>query len=297
MDINQLRYYVEVCNCGSISKAAERVHLSQQGLSLSIRRLETELNADLFYRKPGGIVLTEFGKTVKEEAEQILKHVENIYTLSNHFKSGRPCIRVAITESIIVRLPAKLQQILLTGSEHFDVNLVELFSCDVANAVNTGKADFGILYGDCDDTLFDHTVIDEVRQVIIVNKAHPLANQSSVTIRELASHPFIAPSEEAYPRHFLNRLFKEEHLDFNVAYVCNRPRQVIDLVSNNPLLVSRTIADEVTDRDLSKVSVLELSDKPFSLTVRLINKKGRQFSVYEKLFNMQVLSSYKADGL
>lgn len=295
MDINQLRYYIEVCNCGSISKAAEKVHLSQQGLSLSIRRLEQELEADLFYRKPGGIVLTELGKAVKEEAEELLKHVDNIYSLSNKLSSGRPRIRIAISESIIVRLPAKLQQILLTGCEDFDVDLIELFSYGVADAVSTGRADFGILYGDCDEDKFDATVLDVVRQVIIVNTAHPLARQKTVTLRELAGLPFIAPSEESYPRRFLNRLFKEENIPLQVAYICNRPRQVIDIISNNPLLVSRTIADEITDKDLSKISVLELSDKPFSLPIRLINKQSRQFSVYEKLFMFQALNAYDPD--
>lgn len=295
MDINQLRYYIEVCNCGSISKAAEKVHLSQQGLSLSIRRLEQELEADLFYRKPGGIVLTELGKAVKEEAEELLKHVDNIYSLSNKLSSGRPRIRIAITESIIVRLPAKLQQILLTGCEDFDVDLIELFSYEVADAVSTGRADFGILYGDCDEDKFDATVLDVVRQVIIVNTAHPLARQKTVTLKELAGLPFIATSEGSYPRRFLDHLFKEENIPLQVAYICNRPRQVIDIISNNPLLVSRTIADEITDKDLSKISVLELSDKPFSLPIRLINKKGHQFSVYEKLFMFQALSAYDHD--
>lgn len=295
MDINQLRYYIEVCNCGSISKAAEKVHLSQQGLSLSIRRLEQELEADLFYRKPGGIVLTELGKAVKEEAEELLKHVDNIYSLSNKLSSGRPRIRIAITESIIVRLPAKLQQILLTGCEDFDVDLIELFSYGVADAVSTGRADFGILYGDCDEDKFDATVLDVVRQVIIVNTAHPLARQKTVTLKELAGLPFIATSEGSYPRRFLDRLFKEENIPLQVAYICNRPRQVIDIISNNPLLVSRTIADEITDKDLSKISVLELSDKPFSFPIRLINKKGHQFSVYEKLFMFQALSAYDPD--
>lgn len=58
MEINQIRYYIEVCNVGSMSKAAEKLHMSQQGLSLAIRRLEAELGCDLFYRKSSGLVLT-----------------------------------------------------------------------------------------------------------------------------------------------------------------------------------------------------------------------------------------------
>lgn len=295
MDINQIRYFLEVCRSGSITKAAEIINISQQGLSLSIKRLEAELKGGLFYRKPSGIVLTELGKLVMAEAEQIEEHVERIYSIARSRGEGQKIIRVAITESIIVRLPAKLQQILLTGSEDFGIELVELFSYEVADAVNSGRADFGILYGECDENKFDSTLLDIISQVIIVNKKHPLSGQSTVTLSELAGLPFIAPSEESFPRCFLNKLFKEKGLPLNVAYVCNRPRQVIDIVSNNPILISRVVSDEITDLDLDKISVLELTDNPFFLPIRLISKKGSSSSVYGKLFKLQAIDAYKSN--
>lgn len=64
-----------------MSKASEKLHLSPQGLSLAIRRMEDELGCDLFYRKSSGLILTEIGQQFKTEAEAALRHVDNIYSL------------------------------------------------------------------------------------------------------------------------------------------------------------------------------------------------------------------------
>lgn len=63
MDINQLRYFIEICKLGSMSKAAVSLNISPQGISAAIRRLEDELMADLFYRSANGLELTNLGKS------------------------------------------------------------------------------------------------------------------------------------------------------------------------------------------------------------------------------------------
>ena len=79
MDINQLRYFIEICKLGSMSKAAVSLNISPQGISAAIRRLEDELMADLFYRSANGLELTNLGKSVYSEALIIVEHVDKIY--------------------------------------------------------------------------------------------------------------------------------------------------------------------------------------------------------------------------
>lgn len=73
-------YYniVEVWKCGSISKAAQNLYLSQPNLSLSIRNIELELGFDIFKRKSTGVELTEEGRLFIRSAQNILNEVENI---------------------------------------------------------------------------------------------------------------------------------------------------------------------------------------------------------------------------
>ena len=200
-------------------------------------------------------------------------------------------ISVAITNSVIVRLPAKLQQLLINGSEEFEVKLFEGYSSNCVDMVSDDDAVFGIVYCDCDTSKFDVTTLDMVKQVIIVSREHPLAIKDEIEIKDLDNVPMAVPDEYSTPRIELSQKFEAAGARLNVAYVCNRPRQVIDIVSNNTGLAARTIADEITERDLEKVKVLELKNDPFLLPVNLIARKDRHFSMHERLFRHMIIDS------
>lgn len=293
MDINQILYFIEVCNTGNISKAAEKLHLSQQGLSASIRRLELELGADLFYRKANSIVLTDAGRAVLSEANAIATHVNRIYEHCSPKKSGRFRIRIAITESLIVRFPTELQRLLINGNHDFEVSMVEGYSADCCNRVDENDCVMGIIYGHPDEKKFDITSLDVVKQVIIVNKAHPLSQLKTIPMSALDNIPMVLTRKGSFPRDNFARMFEENQLQLNVAYECDRPRQTIEIVSNNPLLAARTIADEVTEQDLERIAVLHLENDPFLLPVKLITRKGRELNSFERVFRRMILDCYK----
>ena len=72
MDITQVRYAVTVAKCGSLSKAAEALYLSQPALTQRIKHLETELGYSLFCRSPQGFSLTPAGKQFCANAQPLL---------------------------------------------------------------------------------------------------------------------------------------------------------------------------------------------------------------------------------
>lgn len=78
MNTKHLAYLVEVAKCGSISKAAKKLYLSQPSLSASIAALEEEIGVVLFRRSRSGVVLTEQGEQIIEVAVEILRGVDQI---------------------------------------------------------------------------------------------------------------------------------------------------------------------------------------------------------------------------
>lgn len=293
MDINQICYFLEICKSEKMSVAAENLHITQQGLSIAMRRLETELGRDLFYRKQNGLVLTDSGKFFKGEAESILRHVDKIKNYFSDQAMGKTVISMTVTSSIIVRLPISLQQLLINGNEDFSIRLVESYSKNCAEMVSNNESDFGIIYGTCDEEMLEYITLDNVRQVIIVNKKHPLAANDDISIRELSGLPFVAPDQFSWPRINLGNMFAERGAKLNLVYECNRPRQTIDLVSNNPKLVARTIEDEITKRDLEKIKVLKLREDPFLMPINLITRKGRALNAGERIFKHLIMNAFK----
>lgn len=293
MDINQIYYFLEVCESGKMSKAAENLHITQQGLSIAMRRLETELGRDLFYRKQNGLVLTDNGKFFKSEAASIIRHVDKIRNYFSDQAIEKTAINITVTNSIIVRLPISLQQLLINGNDDFSIRLVESYSKNCADMVFNNESDFGIIYGTCDEERLEYITLDSIKQVIIVNRKHPLAAYDEVSIQDLSGLPFVAPDQFSWPRINLSNMFVNHGAKLNLVYECNRPRQTIDLVSNNPKLVARTIEDEVAKQDLEKIKVLNLKDDPFLMPVNLITRKDRVLNSSERIFKHLIINAYK----
>ena len=76
MDIRQLRYFVGVVQAGSLSRAAEQLHVVQSAISHQLASLESELDRQLLTRGPKGIALTDAGTVLYRHAETILRQVE-----------------------------------------------------------------------------------------------------------------------------------------------------------------------------------------------------------------------------
>jgi LysR family nitrogen assimilation transcriptional regulator len=68
MDLKQLEYFLRVEECGSFSAAAALLHIAQPSLSRQIRLLELELRQSLFIRHGRGVIVTEAGKLLAEQA-------------------------------------------------------------------------------------------------------------------------------------------------------------------------------------------------------------------------------------
>ncbi len=75
---NDLTYFLEVAHTGNLSRAAERIGISQPSLSLSIKRIEQELGLDILIRTKRGVYLTKSGKHLLKHARQMQEYWQQI---------------------------------------------------------------------------------------------------------------------------------------------------------------------------------------------------------------------------
>lgn len=80
MTIDQLRSLIWIHRLGSINKASEQMHISQQALSTSMKKLESEVGHDLLIRNTNGVALTENGRTLEKFAEEMLQKLDKTLT-------------------------------------------------------------------------------------------------------------------------------------------------------------------------------------------------------------------------
>src|ERR1700722_13215247 len=75
MDFHQLRYFLAVAECGNVSRAAARCHVTQPSLSQQLKKIESHLGVKLFDRLGRGVALTDAGKALLPRARKILSDV------------------------------------------------------------------------------------------------------------------------------------------------------------------------------------------------------------------------------
>jgi DNA-binding transcriptional LysR family regulator len=89
LELKDLRYFIAVAEEGHVTRAAERLGMEQPPLSIRIKALEQHLDLQLFRRKPRGMELTDAGRTLLEEARQVLLRLDHAVAATKSVARGQ----------------------------------------------------------------------------------------------------------------------------------------------------------------------------------------------------------------
>lgn len=144
MKMKQLEYLIKIAECGSISKAAQELYVSQPSLTKAISNLEEEYHVQLLLRKPRGVELTIEGKSFLHYARSVVtaaRALENSFF--GHGGADRSRLFVASQQLDFVH-KLILKTYLQNQGRSLHYNLVETDRNDVTRMVLDGKADIGL---------------------------------------------------------------------------------------------------------------------------------------------------------
>jgi DNA-binding transcriptional LysR family regulator len=198
MELRHLRYFLAVAEERHFTRAATRLGISQPPLSQQIRHLEQDLGVTLFRRLPQGVVLTAAGERFVEDAQAILRQVEQ--SVGNARRAARGelgTIRIGFTSSASFHP-------FVTGAirdyrgrfPDIAVELVEETTSRLLDRLVAQTVDTAFIRpspGECGPLramkLFDETML------VVLPSSHRLAGQQAVRLADLAGENFIL-----YPR-------------------------------------------------------------------------------------------------
>ena len=147
MDVRQLRYFMEVVEAKSFTKAAERVHVAQPALGFQVRKLEDELGSPLLVRHSRGVEPTEAGLALLKHAHVILRQVElarqEVVDLAG---PPRGSLSLGITPTASALMATRIVQDCTTAYPGIALTLVEGLSEDVMKWLDEGRIDLGFTY-------------------------------------------------------------------------------------------------------------------------------------------------------
>lgn len=147
MELRQLRYFLQIADLKSFSRAAGHVRIAQPALSRQIRKLEEELGVRLLYRTGRGAVLTEAGEQFYERIKGILRQLEQVQTEIQEAKD-KPTGEVAL--GVPPQLgPVFVAHVVRKFRERYpnaQIRVSEGFSDRIADWLQTGRVDLGFVY-------------------------------------------------------------------------------------------------------------------------------------------------------
>lgn len=197
MEIRQLQYFLSVAEEKNITKAAEKLHISQPPLSKQMKELENELKAQLFIRKSHGIELTEAGILFKQYALRIMELVGAANDQLHKLSAGlQGTIHLASVEGYA---PKFLSKLIADFHKLYPLIEFELWngnSDDVSMRVSRGLSDLGIIMEPYNSECFKAVKIYEEPWIAIIPSSYPIAKKTgnTISIKELASYELIIPS-------------------------------------------------------------------------------------------------------
>ena len=147
LDLRRLRYFVKVAELGSLTRAAEALHMAQPALSQHIRGLEDEIGAKLLARGPRGVTLTEAGQRMLEESRAMLAGAQSLAERVRGDSSepeGEVVIGVGQTVGSLLMLP--LLQAAAQRLPRVRIQIREMLSGLLPELVRSGAVDFAISY-------------------------------------------------------------------------------------------------------------------------------------------------------
>jgi DNA-binding transcriptional LysR family regulator len=194
MELRHLRYFLAVAEEGHLTRAAERLGIQQPPLSQQIRALESELEVQLFRRKPRGMELTEAGRTLFEQARAVFVHIDQALATTRRTARGEEGrIAVGFTNSTPFH-PFVPRTIRAFREAYPRVAFVldEGATSELIDALESGAIDAAFIRSPARDIpMLTVEALLEEDLVVALPTTHRLATMDDVALKALAGETFI----------------------------------------------------------------------------------------------------------
>lgn len=219
MDLLQLKYFKVVATLQHMTRAAEKLHIAQPSLSLTIKKLEDDLGTKLFKRSGRNIELTEEGSI-------FLNHVNNVFSelelgklqIKENIKNKNRTIKMSTSSANFLKDLLKLFLIEnpeIRFSQTLDPNDV------IKNNLLEKKIDCAITSPLIIDEKIETIELANEEILLCVPNNHKFASLDSISLADLKGEDFILLSEKYSFRKFVDALCEINNISLNIIFECD----------------------------------------------------------------------------
>jgi DNA-binding transcriptional LysR family regulator len=231
MDIAQLKTLIHVAELGSLSKAADRLHIAQPALSRQIRLMEKELGVFLFERHGRGMVITEVGREILDHAARIMAELEAIrHSVTSGRSSYKGMVIVGTTPTIAEIITIPLTRRMKEAHPQLHIRFSSAFSGHLLDWLQRGELELAMSYDPQPLRSLRIVPIMMEKLLFISSDQGRLHLSRAVPFARLAEEELILPS----PRHGLRAIMEDcarrAGIELRASVEADSLRAMIDLV-------------------------------------------------------------------
>lgn len=264
MDLRRIRHFVVLAETLNFRRAAERLHMAQPPLSVSIQKLEAELGVRLFIRSANGVSLTPGGEAALVEARRLLFHGSQFAQVAQHASAGTGgSLHVGFVGSTTFGLLQKLVPRFREEYPGVELVLREATSARIVQLLEEDALDVGLvrtpLLRSSTATLVP---LERDRFVAALPRANRIVSKGPLALSDLAEESFVMYTRTEAAGLHNAALLACQHAGFlpRVTQEAVQIQTVLSLVESNlgvalvPSIMQRFANDKIVYRSLSDLS-------------------------------------------
>jgi len=216
MENKQLQVFLKVCEEKSITKAAERLFISQQAASRIIASLESELNAKLFIRTPQGVEETDCGAELEQQAFSYLQFHDDIVRLIGKIDlGGTEEYKIGFFMGMLRELPPHFLPTFIGAHPEYDFRLISYPDNERSRLFQNYDCDLVVTTSPLTACYFMEIYHHTNPIGVILKNTHPLARKNALTMEDLKGQRLITINNDSRSQAKLMERLREHGLSLS----------------------------------------------------------------------------------
>jgi len=220
VDLRQLRYFAQIVESGSLSKASRLLFVAQPALSQQLAKLEGEVGRTLLVRSPTGVVPNEHGLALYHHARFMLRQLDQAMSIARQGAGAvQGMVSVGLPATTVAALGLPLVRRMRERFPGVLLNVVEGMSGHLGQMMRVGKLDLAVLFSS--DVAQDVSVepLFEEELVVFLPEDSTLVEpgRTHITLAEAAALPLIVPTGEHGLRRRIAAEFERRNLSMRIV--------------------------------------------------------------------------------
>lgn len=189
MSPRQLEYFLEIYNQRSIKKTAEKLIISSQALSKTLKEIESELQVNLFIRGKKELEPTMEAESLKNHAIKILQEYAKINNLKSYSEYQNRVLTIYSIDGFLQFVSVKFIQDFKESHPDILLNIVENTEKDIIDKLKKREINTAILTKSLESDSFSCNYLYSNNNCLVINKNNPLAKKDKISSSDLHNQP------------------------------------------------------------------------------------------------------------